>query len=186
MRFIQSPRKTWGPDTFFVNRILWWSFRQCVQQKSQVGAWVWEEQTVGALTSPSSGVDAQAISLPGLGYLSCRMKGVLLYEASRVVVRFLFENKIILDQKYSRKWGRTLSVTQGLGHVKDKSDASWSFAWRRTGVSSQNVHVVGQMEAIFFFSSSLFLEVISTPFYKFTSLFPWCLRALTKHWIISP
>lgn len=69
-------------------------FMQRVWQKSRAGARAWEEQS-GRLLSPSGGVHAEAVPLFGLSCLSCKMGTALLYEAHRVVVRFLFENKII-------------------------------------------------------------------------------------------
>lgn len=53
--------------------------------------------------SPSNGFNVQAILLPGLSLLSCQMGAVLFYEANRVVVRVLFENKMTLSWKCHRK-----------------------------------------------------------------------------------
>lgn len=135
--------------------------------------------------SPSSGVDVRAILLPGLSVLSCKMGAVLFYEASRVVVRFLLENKkyFKLEASYLKmkgcqiggvveNQGHILSTTLALGRVKDESEGSRSMARQGHGVSPQNVHVMQQAEAIFSYSSSLFIVSQIHPLPKCTSLFP--------------
>lgn len=83
--------------------------------------------------SPAGGVDIQVISPPGLSFLSYKMEAVLLSEANKIVVRFLFENKIISNRKYARKLRTYTFYYPSSWHIKDKSDGSWSIAWQGTG-----------------------------------------------------
>lgn len=85
---------------FFINRILQGIFQATLFNRSPEQEPGSGRKRVGILMSPSSGVSAQVILLLGLSFLFCKMGAVPLNEANRVVVRFLFENKIIPNWKW--------------------------------------------------------------------------------------